>query len=135
MINEERIKFLSQKIMEYSVELNLLLGGDNSREIRVQGEWVKKLAEEIFGVKDITERNKKTKKLTRKESVVSARHASRFLMGRFTDLTQVQIGKITGATEHSVISNSILAAKKLIQSDEEFRNKIMQCIFRIQASR
>lgn len=61
---------------------------------------------------------------TRRKRVVFARHCAAYLLREYTNMTLVDISNSLGNTDHATCSHSIKTAKNLIETDEDYANKV-----------
>lgn len=61
---------------------------------------------------------------TRRKKVVYARHAACFFLREFTTMTLEDISNSMGNKDHSTVINSIKVFKNLIETDEDYKNKV-----------
>jgi chromosomal replication initiation ATPase DnaA len=61
---------------------------------------------------------------TRRKRVVFARHCAAYLLREYTNMTLLEISNSLGNTDHATCSHSIKTAKNLIETDEEYSDKV-----------
>ena len=74
---------------------------------------------EVFGVNPMTK--------GKKEQIVMARHAYRYLLRKHTSWVLEKIGLLTGTKDHTTVLHSISVVKDLIETDENFAKLITKC--------
>jgi chromosomal replication initiation ATPase DnaA len=68
--------------------------------------------------------NTECRENTRRKRVVLARHCAAYLLRKYTNMTLVDISNSLGNTDHATCSHSIKAAKNMIETDEEYADKV-----------
>jgi|LauGreDrversion4_2_1035121.scaffolds.fasta_scaffold08463_13 chromosomal replication initiation ATPase DnaA len=68
--------------------------------------------------------NTECRENTRRKRVVFARHCAAYLLREYTNMTLVDISNSLGNTDHATCSHSIKTAKNLIETDEDYANKV-----------
>jgi len=68
--------------------------------------------------------NTECRENTRRKRVVLARHCAAYLLREYTNMTLVDISNSLGNTDHATCSHSIKTAKNLIETDEDYANKV-----------
>lgn len=129
----ERIRQLTTTITAASRELAVLTGLTDSSPLDTRPEYILNVTAGVFG-ENILARGEDGK-LLRKHTTTMARHTARYLMKKYTRLTDTEISRATGGVEHSVIRYSVSEVKKYIDTDEQFREKLLQCIEKIELIR
>jgi chromosomal replication initiation ATPase DnaA len=61
---------------------------------------------------------------SRRKRVVFARHCAAYLLREYTNMTLVEISNTLGNTDHATCSHSLKTAKNLIQTDEDYAEKV-----------
>lgn len=72
--------------------------------------------------------NTECRENTRRKRVVFARHCASYLLRKYTNMTLVDISNSLGNTDHATCSHSIKTAKNLIQTDEDYANKVEKIV-------
>jgi chromosomal replication initiation ATPase DnaA len=73
--------------------------------------------------------NTECREQTRRKRVVFARHCAAYLLREYTNMTLVDISNSLGNTDHATCSHSIKTAKNLIQTDEDYADKVAKIRF------
>lgn len=123
---EKRIQQVTTQIRMLTNELAMLVGiVDNGiKDVTSNPEVILDIVMKVFGTNPRT--------AGRKNDVVIARFAATYLMRRYTRLRNEDISKLQGGVEHSVVNYRVTQAKNLIDTNEDFRNKINECMSQIE---
>ena len=73
--------------------------------------------------------NTECREQTRRKRVVFARHCAAYLLREYTNMTLVDISNSLGNTDHATCSHSIKTAKNLIETDEDYADKVAKIRF------
>lgn len=126
----ERVKLLSRKIYEYSLEISVILGNIHKKILKGNPESVIRIVEDVFKINISTRRD--NGKLSRNFKIAEVRHVARYLLNRYGILNNTEIALYTGGTEHSIVSWSVKRVIGLMETDESFKEKVKECIRKIE---
>jgi chromosomal replication initiation ATPase DnaA len=136
MTDKEKLQRIAQLTITISTatrELSVLTGLTDSSPLDTRPEYIISVVTGVFG-ENILQKGANDK-LLRKHTTTVARHTARYLMKKYTRLADKDISKATGGVEHSVIRYSVSEVRKYIDTDEQFREKLLECIEKIELIR
>jgi len=126
----EKISLLVRKIYEYNLEISMILGNTHEKSLKSNPEFIIRIVEDVFKI-NISVRQDNGK-LSRNFKVAEARHAARYLLNRYRILNNTEIALYTGGTEHSVVNWSIRKVREGLETNEDFKKKVIKCIEKIE---
>jgi chromosomal replication initiator protein len=118
MLQREKIKSLI-KINYFMIKrLEVLL---DDIEVKIKPKY----CEGNFIIETVNnEFNTDCREQTRRKKVVFARHAACFFLREYTKMTLEDIANSLGNKDHSTVINSIKVFKNLVETDDDYKNKI-----------
>lgn len=122
----ERIQQITVQIKRLSSELSILTGMSHNglKDVTNNPNFIVDIVTDVF---QFDPRVK-----SRKAGFSIARYAATYLLKKYTALTRKEISEYQNGVEHSVVSYRIAEAKKLLDVDHDFRNKVKECMSRIE---